>query len=1209
MTADKTDIFISYGRQDDEPFTRRLRDDLAAKGFRIWWDRASMPSRGLTFTQEIRDAIDRANRLLLIVGPSALTSAYVQSEWRHALLFAKSVVPLLRIGTYDTLPEPLRQLHCPDCRESRAYDEALIEVVRVLSDPLPTLGPLRGETPRLPPHFLDVRTDLDALGTKVLPDLEGPAVVDTARQTTVVHGMGGIGKSVLAAAFSRATKTRRAFADGVVWLTIGQAAERARPVRMLASAFGVDPARFVDPAEAEGNLRALLEDKSCLIVFDDVWCAGDVKPLLHAMGSRCRALITSRDASLATALGAEMHSIGLLNAVQSLELLATWAGQPAEALPAKAHDVVRECGGLALALALCGARVRDGMSWADMRDALAAAELDFLDHEYGSVMKSLKVSIDALPPAHASLYAQLVVFRRPAVVTENAVLTLWAYTGGLSERQARSLLVDLRNKALLRLDGDAPQRTVSLHDLQHDYLRRPPNDDSAARDHTLLEAYRRRSPAGWSSGPNDGYFFQHLGFHLLGAGRRDELVDLLCHTPDWVEAKSHAVADPMALADDVDAVWDALDRDSATDHVVAYAALQAVRLISLALESRDDLEIEILVRLGRLDEAQRSVRGRADLAARFEGLHTSQTVLGERGQTSVDLMTEMEATARKMPDCATMAIALARVGTLLGQADDGRGRALVDESLALLATVEGSARQIDVIEQLLRPFRAIGDRRIDAALERVERAERATAAPRELAKTLGRLGMILGSDSPSGGALLHEAQQLALRLSREGDTTLRADFDLVGIPWPAEGENTATEFDGVDALKREAVALAASEDPRAAEALAATERAIQTLPDPLMRCISQAGLSDELMAAGAIDAAIDVAGRLSDRGFRLAARRRIVRAMLVKRDGRAGALFEQIDASARAQPPDEAEQSDALGAVAVALHASVPALSAEILNRLSTDAESADQSPRGSLLILSLAKALARVRDRRCQELFDRVFRHATAPVDGIELVLGQMVLRSLGDALLECGFVDAAKLPISKIRATDQRAFALSALAGDLAANDDFATAEALVEFIDFADLGEAARIRVLAAKALRTDAQALGFFENWRDHVADLRRRFNQDNALGALARSLVELGKLREAREVIYPIAQPDVREDALVRLAKVLVAEHRVSEALRPLLPRVVDRYIHAVADLATMSGGTGPWVQALREVTRITGWARADWKTISEGFGRPSLSET
>ena len=67
-TMDDTDIFVSYGRGDDEPFTGRLYDDLTSRGFRLWSDRRAMPSRGLTFTQEIRDAIDRANRLLLIVG-------------------------------------------------------------------------------------------------------------------------------------------------------------------------------------------------------------------------------------------------------------------------------------------------------------------------------------------------------------------------------------------------------------------------------------------------------------------------------------------------------------------------------------------------------------------------------------------------------------------------------------------------------------------------------------------------------------------------------------------------------------------------------------------------------------------------------------------------------------------------------------------------------------------------------------------------------------------------------------------------------------------------------------------------------------------------------------------------------------------------------------------------------------------------------------
>ncbi|MDD1745083.1 MAG: toll/interleukin-1 receptor domain-containing protein [Candidatus Methanoperedens sp.] len=44
-----TGIFLSYARGDDEPFVRRLYEDLTAHGFDVWWDRISMPSRALTF--------------------------------------------------------------------------------------------------------------------------------------------------------------------------------------------------------------------------------------------------------------------------------------------------------------------------------------------------------------------------------------------------------------------------------------------------------------------------------------------------------------------------------------------------------------------------------------------------------------------------------------------------------------------------------------------------------------------------------------------------------------------------------------------------------------------------------------------------------------------------------------------------------------------------------------------------------------------------------------------------------------------------------------------------------------------------------------------------------------------------------------------------------------------------------------------------------
>jgi hypothetical protein len=42
-----------------------------------------VPSRSLTFHQEIRDAIAARDRLVLVVGPQAAASLYVQQEWQQ----------------------------------------------------------------------------------------------------------------------------------------------------------------------------------------------------------------------------------------------------------------------------------------------------------------------------------------------------------------------------------------------------------------------------------------------------------------------------------------------------------------------------------------------------------------------------------------------------------------------------------------------------------------------------------------------------------------------------------------------------------------------------------------------------------------------------------------------------------------------------------------------------------------------------------------------------------------------------------------------------------------------------------------------------------------------------------------------------------------------------------------------------------------------
>ena len=99
-----------------------------------------------------------------------------------------------------------------------------------------------------------------------------------------------------------ATDTRRAFGDGVIWLTIGQK-YLLMNIKLLGLAFNDDPGNYADLEIARAHLPKVLADKVCLIVLDDVWNVVDVTPFQNALGPRCRLLITTREGGLITALG------------------------------------------------------------------------------------------------------------------------------------------------------------------------------------------------------------------------------------------------------------------------------------------------------------------------------------------------------------------------------------------------------------------------------------------------------------------------------------------------------------------------------------------------------------------------------------------------------------------------------------------------------------------------------------------------------------------------------------------------------------------------------------------------------------------------------------------------------------------------------------------------------------------------------------------
>jgi hypothetical protein len=559
-------LFLSYARGDDEPFVKRLYEELTSVGFNVWWDRENMPSRSLTFLQEIREAIRKAERIIVIIGPEAVRSDYVRAEWQAALVESKVVVPVLRLGTYELLPSELRGLHCPDLRTERNWEEGIAELIRILREPIPPLGELLGGIPPPPPYFQPRPTQMTQLADAFLLEAHEPVTLSVAETVMVVYGIAGVGKTVLIAAFARGTTTRRSFQDGVVWLNADPNSEPLSVIQQLGDLLGDSIQYYTNISSGISRLREKLKNKKLLLIIDNAWFVEQVEPVLSALGVDCRLLVTTRGSELADAIGARSLEIGVLTEEEAHRQLADWTGAKVENLPQEAKQVARECGYLPFAIALNGAMARAGNTWADLLSALLNTQLDFaqkrlIGYPYENVIRSVRVSIDFLArddPHAAERYKDLAVLRLESGVPEAAVWVLWNYHGGLTDRECRRLLTQLEGKAMLRLKGESPQRIVTLHDLQLDYLRAA-LEDKVDANRALLSAYWAKCPDDWPSGPNDGYFHEHLVDHLFLAEQEDEVHRLLRIRDEagrnaWYEA--HAANGSLArFATDVRQAW------------------------------------------------------------------------------------------------------------------------------------------------------------------------------------------------------------------------------------------------------------------------------------------------------------------------------------------------------------------------------------------------------------------------------------------------------------------------------------------------------------------------------------------------------------------------------------------------------------------------------------------------------------------------------
>jgi NB-ARC domain len=296
--------------------------------------------------------------------------------------------------------------------------------VERLGDSSSRPGRLDGVPPR-PPAYVERTELLTTLRSTLLEGEDGLLGITGDLQTLGLHGQGGIGKSVLAAALAHDPEVAPHFPDGIFWVALGERADLVAAQIDLLGRLGAGAAQVRTATQGVAALREALAGRRCLLIVDDVWSAA-AAGAFRVAGPRGRVLYTTRDREVLRAVGARIEPVDVLPEGTARALLARLANTTSGQLPAEVDRVLAATGRAALAVALVGAAVgRGGRSWSEVAEQLERGSDTFLTHPYADIFKAMRVGLTALSREEATLYRTLAVYPEDTAVPIQAVARLW----------------------------------------------------------------------------------------------------------------------------------------------------------------------------------------------------------------------------------------------------------------------------------------------------------------------------------------------------------------------------------------------------------------------------------------------------------------------------------------------------------------------------------------------------------------------------------------------------------------------------------------------------------------------------------------------------------------------------------------------------------------------------------------------------------------
>ena len=553
LSGNQPRIFLSYARKDGETFARDLRQKLTDHGLSVWQDRTKMVGTKKWWAQ-IEEVLKTVEYMVLVMTKGVLESDVVQREWQFARQEGRGVIPVFGSKDLDfvQMPRWMRAEHFVDTTHSEQWKRFL----RTLEGPHQSIRVNYVEE-KLPDNFVDRPKEFELL----LKELVGPERGEAVAITATLQGAGGFGKTTLACALCLHPMIKDTYFDGIHWITIGETpGDLTGRVLDLIERFSGQRPGFETIERAGDRLAELLANRTMLLVIDDVWDPTHLKPFLKG-GSNCARLITTCNHEV---IPPNTKSV-IVDRMEIKEAVALLKNDLPEGHEEQLTSLAKHLGHWPLLLNLIasvlrkeckrGESVSGAIAYIEeglREEGLTAFDVNNVEGRNLVVEATINVSLRRLAVSSRERFEELSIFPEDTKIPIRVLEVYWEATGGLTSYQVNKTIWELFGFSLL-LGLNRKEQYFQLHDVFRGYLRSKKKNDLRTLQNIFLDSWKGNKA--WSTFPKtEPYIWHHLAWHLIEAGRREELENLLLDF-SWLQAKLETTV-PAALLKDFDHIQD-----------------------------------------------------------------------------------------------------------------------------------------------------------------------------------------------------------------------------------------------------------------------------------------------------------------------------------------------------------------------------------------------------------------------------------------------------------------------------------------------------------------------------------------------------------------------------------------------------------------------------------------------------------------------------